>query len=131
MLMREGLPCWHRLEGIGTGQLALDQVGQGKVFEHKVEEFVLGDLKDEFVHPLAAVAGLAATLTAATALWASDAVAAGELAVARVYLGLAAALAVMKDGLVDIAIGDADAFAVLDIGDRAPPDGVFDRLLDM
>ena len=120
-----------RLEGVCAGQLALDQVWQGEILEHEVEEFVLGYLKDELIHAFAAVARLTAALAPTATLRAGDAVAGGELAVTGVHLGLATALAMVKNRLVDVAVGDADAFAVLYIGDRTTPHGLFNRLLDV
>src|SRR5690606_36662000 len=122
----------HRLEAVGPGDVALDQVGQLQVFEHEVQELLLGDLEHEVVQALPAVAGLALAATATfLAVGARDAVAAHELPVARMHADLPAALAVMQDGLVDVATGDGDLFAVLHVGYRATAHGLLDSLLDM
>src|SRR5690606_24741713 len=122
----------HGLEAVGTGDVALDQVGQLQVLEHEVQELLLGDLEHEVVQALPAVAGLALTATATfLAVGARDAVAAHELPVARMHTDLPTALAVMQDGLVDVATGDGDLFAVLHVGYRATAHGLLDSLLDM
>ncbi|MNZ86738.1 hypothetical protein D3C78_1055730 [compost metagenome] len=121
----------HRLEGVAAGQVALDQVGQLQVLEHEVEEFLLGDLEDEVVHPFALVARLAAATPTAAAGWAGDVLAGGEFLVAGVDDGLLAAASVMQHGFVDVAAGNADLFAVLHVGDGTAADGLFDRLLDV
>src|SRR5690606_6158136 len=121
----------HGLEGFRAGEVALDQVGQLQVLEHEIEEFLLGDLKNELVHALAGVARLAAASSATTALRARDALAGGEFLVAGVDDGLLAAAAVMQHRLVDIAAGNADLLAVLHVGDGASADGFLHRLLDV
>ncbi len=119
------------LEGVGAGDVALDQVGQLQVLEHEVEEFLLGDLEDEVVHAFAAVAGLAAAAAAPAAGWTGDVLAGGEFLVAGVDDGLPPATAMVQHRFVDIAPGNADLLAVLHVGNGTPADGLLDGLLDV
>src|SRR5690606_25265220 len=120
----------YRLERIGAGDVAFDQVGQLQVLEHEVEKLFLGDLEHKVVHAFAAVAGLARTAAAPAALRAGDALAGDEILVARVNDGLAAATVVVRHWTVDIPTGNADLLAMLHVGDGAPADGFLHRSLD-
>ena len=114
------------------GQLRAHQVRQGQVLEEDLHEFFLAQRKDEIVLALALVAGLAlsAALPAA-ALGPRDAVAGDEVLVARVHDLAHPALAVAEDGFADVALGDMDVFATLDVADAAAVDGALHRLADL
>ncbi len=111
------------VERLVAGELALDQVGQLEPVEHELEELVLGELEDEIVDALAAVARLGAAATTA-ALRARDAVSGEELLVPRVHRRALAAGTVMEDRLGDVVGGDRDLLAALDVGDAAPCDRI-------
>src|SRR3990167_6246782 len=112
----------HGLEGVGASQVALDQVRQFEVLEHEFEEFLLSDLEDELVHPIARVARLAWASAATTAWRTGNVFAAGEFLVAGVHDGLLATTSMVKHRLVDVAAGDTDLFAVFHIGNGTPTD---------
>ncbi|OMP13912.1 hypothetical protein COLO4_00647 [Corchorus olitorius] len=124
-------PRMSRAQGVGTGQVALDQVGQFQVLEHEFEEFLLGDLEDELVHAFAGVARLATTTAASAALRPRDVFASGELLVARVDDSLLAATAMVQHRFVDIAARDADLLAMLHVGDGSAAHGLLDGFLDV
>src|SRR5471032_804520 len=119
------------LEGVGAGQVAFDQVGQLQVFEHELQEFLLGNLEHKLVHAFAGIARLAWAFTAATALGALDMFAGGELLVARVHDGLFAAATVVQHRFVNVASGNTDLLAMLHVGDGAAADGLFNGLFDV
>ncbi len=88
-------PGAHGLEGVGAGQVALDQVRQLQVFEHELEKLFLSNLKRKFIHPFAGIARLAGAFTASATLRAGDVLTGGEFLVARMNNGLLAAATVM------------------------------------
>ena len=111
--------------------MALDQIGQGQIFEHEIQKLILSDLKYKLIHPFAAVTGLAPTLAATAAIWPGNAVASAEITVARMHPGLTPTLAVVENRLIDIPARNADLLAASDVGNRTATHGFFDRLLDM
>ncbi len=115
-----------------VGELRAREVRQREVVEERLHELFLGEVEDEVVVPLAGVAGLAAARAAASAaVRPLDAVAGDVLAVARMH-GLAlAALAVAEHGLAQVALGNVDVLALLQVADAAAIDGTPDGLADL
>ena len=100
-------------------QVPFDQVGQLQVFEQEVEKFPLVDFERELVGAFAGIAGVPATGTAFAAGGLLDPVAGLKLPVARMHHVAAPAGTVMKARLGQILFGNADALALLHIGNRA------------
>lgn len=113
-----GLPFRH------LGQLGADQVGQGEVLEEDPHELFLGEAEDEVVFAAFAIAGLRAAARAAAALLRPlDAVALDVLAIAGMHVLAVAALAMAEHWLGDIALGQGDVLALLEIANAAAADG--------
>src|SRR5690606_12851218 len=124
-------PGAHGLEGVGAGDVAFDQVGQFQVLEHEIEEFLLGDLKDEVIQPLALVAGTTAGTACAATGRAGDAFSGDELLVAGVHGGLAPTLTMVENRFVDVAAWNADLLAVFHVGYGASANRFLHRFFDM
>ena len=120
-----------RLEGGGFLQVGLDQVRQLQVLEEEVQELLAGQGEGELVLALAAVAGfLAAAAAAAGRL--VDAVARGELLVAREDALPPSALGIVVEARLADALGrDRDRLAGADVGDLAVLQGLVDGVLDL
>ena len=114
------------------GELGADHARQLEVLEEQVEEFLARELEHEVVLVLALVArlALAAAVTAA-AERALDAVAGAELVVTGKDLFPDPALAVMQRRFGEVARGDGDLLAVVQVADRAAVDGLGHRLADL
>ena len=114
------------------GELRAREVGQLEVVEEVLHELFLGEVEDEVVLALAGVARLAAAAAAAAAaVGPLDAVAGHVFAVARMH-GLAlAAVAVAEQRLAQVALGDVDVLAVLEVADAAAVDRAAHRLADL
>jgi hypothetical protein len=96
------------------------------------EEFLARELEDEVVLVLAVLARLALAGAVATAAERTlDAVSGAELVVAREDLLPHAALAVVQGGLGEVARGDGDLLAILQVADGAAMDGLGHRLADL
>src|SRR5690554_3832329 len=98
-----------------AAELALEQVGQGQVVEHKIQKFGLGNLEHEVVLPLTLIAGLGAAGATATGRGAGNFITGNKLFIARYHSPAPPVLAVLENGLLNIPGGNADFFALLHI----------------
>src|SRR6185369_218897 len=103
----------------------------GQVLEEDLHELFLAEVEDEIALALAAVGGLAAAASALPVLRPLDAVAAHVLAVAGVHHLPRAAASVAEHRLGDVALGDLDVLALLDVAYAAPAHGAAYRVLDL
>ena len=114
------------------GDLRAHHPRQREVVEEDLHELFLGEVEDEVVLSLARIARLALAAAApGSALRPLDVVAAHVLLVARMDDLARAARAMAERRLADVALGQVDVLALLDVADAALVDGLPHRVAEL
>ena len=119
---------WLFISGVSASCVRVIR-GQRQIVEEDLHEFLLREVEDEVVFSPVGIARLAgAAPLAATALRPLDVVAANVFAVAGMDHLARAAAAVAEHRLADVAPGQVDVLALLDVADAALVDCLPDRV---
>ena len=114
------------------GELGAHHPRQRQIVEEDLHELFLGEVEDEVVLPIAGIARLALAAAAPrAALRPLDVIAPDVLLVARMDDLARAAGAMAKRRLADVALGQVDVLALLDVADAALVDGLSHRVAQL